>query len=197
MKPRPTIVVLAAGPGGRPGSLEQALAQPLGPSTVLGCTLRQAIETGWPVVVVTSPALVALVKPWVATRDLVTLDEAAAARGIGYAIAAGVSAHADAEGWLVMPAELPRVQPATMRAVGQALADHPVAYAQYRGRRGHPVGFAAGLFADLIALDGNDGARRLVARYPASVVEVDDPGILPDAEPADGPQVTPSAAGAA
>jgi hypothetical protein len=62
-----------------------------------------------------------------------------------------------------------------------ALAEHPVACTQYHGRRGHPVGFSSELYSELIALDGDDGARRLVARYPAPMaLEVDDPGVLVD-----------------
>jgi molybdenum cofactor cytidylyltransferase len=67
-----------------------------------------------------------------------------------------------------------------MLAVAEALEHHPVAYAQYRGRRGHPVGFAAELYSELVMLSGDEGARRLVARYPAIGVDVDDPGALLD-----------------
>ena len=57
---------------------------------------------------------------------------------------------------------------------------HAVVYAQYRGRRGHPVGFAAELYSELTALTGDEGARRVIARYPAFAVERDDPGMLVD-----------------
>jgi molybdenum cofactor cytidylyltransferase len=57
-----------------------------------------------------------------------------------------------------------------------------VAYAQYKGRRGHPVGFSAELYSELIQIDGDDGARRVVARYPAHGVDVDDPGALLDVD---------------
>ena len=55
-----------------------------------------------------------------------------------------------------------------------------MAYAQYQGRRGHPVGFAAELYSELMMLSGDEGARRIVARYPAIGVDVDDPGVLLD-----------------
>jgi molybdenum cofactor cytidylyltransferase len=55
-----------------------------------------------------------------------------------------------------------------------------VAYAQYQGRRGHPVGFAAELYSELMMLSGDEGARRIIARYPAVGVDVDDPGVLLD-----------------
>ena len=47
-------------------------------------------------------------------------------------------------------------------------------------RRGHPVGFSAELFSELLSLTGDEGARRLLARYPAVGIEVDDPGALMD-----------------
>jgi molybdenum cofactor cytidylyltransferase len=180
MNLRPSIVVLAAGQGRRLGADLHKLVQPLGEGTVLGTTIQRAIATGWPVVVVTTAALVPLAAPSIATRDLVVLPETEAARGMGHSIAAGVAAHAGARGWLVLPGDMPLVQPASMLAVGRVLAEQPAAYAQYRGRRGHPVGFAAELFSELINLSGEDGARRLLARYPATPVEVDDPGVLID-----------------
>lgn len=180
----PTIVVLAAGAGRRFDAAAHKLAQPLGAGTVLGLTLAHAIETRWPVVVVTLAALVPLVAPWVATRDLVVLSADEAARGVGHSISAGIAAHAGANGWLLLPGDMPLVRPASILAVGRALRDSPVACAQYKGRRGHPVGFAAELFSELLALDGDEGARRLLARYPASGVEVDDPGVLIDVDTA-------------
>ena len=100
--------------------------------------------------------------------------------GMGASIAAGVGASPDSSGWLVLPGDMPMIQPATVVAVANALELHPVAYAQFRARRGHPVGFAAELYPELTALSGDEGARRIVARYPAFPVELDDAGILVD-----------------
>jgi len=102
--------------------------------------------------------------------------------GMGYSIAAGVAARPDSPGWLVLPGDMPMVQPASVSAVARALEHHPVAYAQHKGRRGHPVGFSAELYSELVMLAGDEGARRLVARYPAYGVEVDDPGVLIDVD---------------
>jgi acyl-CoA synthetase (AMP-forming)/AMP-acid ligase II len=71
---------------------------------------------------------------------------------------------------------------APLLAVAQQLDHHAVSYAQYRGRRGHPVGFAAELYTELVMLTGDEGARRLVARYPAQAVDVDDSGVLMDVD---------------
>lgn len=169
MRTPPCIVVLAAG---------------LAPCSdaVLLPTLRHALETGWPVCAVLTQAQVPVAARWIATRDIVVPDPAAVAGGLGPCIAAGVAAQADAVGWLLLPAAMSRVLPETLRAVGRALSSHPVAFAQHRGRTGHPQAFAAELFSELIALRDGSGARRLLARYPAVAVEVDDPGVLVDKE---------------
>ena len=181
----PALIVLAAGRGSRFNGAEHKLAQPLGPSTVLGCTLRHAIETHLAVVVVTTEPLAGLARRSVAARDVVVLPEVgsgagSATLGMGYSIAAGVSARPDASGWLILPADMPLVLPASMLAVARQLEHHPVAYAQHRGRRGHPVAFSAELYSELAMLSGDEGARRLIARYPAVGVELDDPGVLVD-----------------
>jgi molybdenum cofactor cytidylyltransferase len=182
MSLRPAIVVLAAVPRRPHAGGTHPLLQSLGPGNVLSATLRHAAETRWPVVVVTTEDLAATAAAWVAPRDLIVLDETDAARGQGYAVSIGVSAQARAAGWLVLPGGMPLVRPATLLAVGAALAEQPVAYAQYHGRRGHPVGFAAELYSELAGLSGDGSARRLVARYPALPVEVDDPGVLMDVD---------------
>jgi len=191
MLSRPALIVLAAGRGSRFLGSHHKLAQALGPSTLLGTTLRHAIETHLPVVVVTTEPLADLARRSVAARDVVVLPEVAPERtdvapqlalGMGYSIAAGVSARPDAPGWLILPGDMPLVTPAAIQAVARALEHHPVAYAQHRGRRGHPVGFSAELYSELVALSGDEGARRLIARYPAHGVELDDPGVLVDVD---------------
>jgi molybdenum cofactor cytidylyltransferase len=101
---------------------------------------------------------------------------------MGFSIAEGVRARPDADGWLILPGDMPMVRTSTLLEVAAALTEHPVVYAQHRGRRGHPVGFGAELFSELSALSGDDGARRLLARYPAFGVELDDPGVLVDVD---------------
>jgi len=183
MNPPATVIVLAAGQSSRFTGAGHKLAQALDgdddAGMVLSVTLHNAIASRLPVLVVTSAELAPLAYQQVAARDVVILPPLRS-RGMGDSIAAGVSARADASGWLLLPADMPRVRPGTLQQVARGLQDHAVAYAQYHGRRGHPVGFAAELFSELVALNGDEGARRLVARYPAQAVEVDDPGVLID-----------------
>jgi molybdenum cofactor cytidylyltransferase len=182
MRFRPTIVVLAAGRGSRYVGTTHKLEEPLAGQTVLGTTLRHAIETQLPVVLVTTEALARLAGRQLARRDIVALPAAEAARGMGASIATGVAERSGGQGWLVLPADMPLVRPASILAVAAALEQHPVVYAQHKGRRGHPVGFAAELYSELVLLSGDEGARRLMLRYPAHGQEVDDPGVLMDVD---------------
>ena len=186
MTPRPAVIVLAAGKGSRFIGTEHKLAQSLGNLTVLGCTLRHAIASHLQVVVVTTEALAEVACRSVAARDVIVLPEVGApgqsGLGMGYSISAGVSARPNASGWLILPGDMPQVQPVTLQAVARQLAHHAVVYAQYKGRRGHPVGFSAEVSSELVSLSGDAGAHRLIARYPALGLEVDDPGVLVDVD---------------
>ncbi len=185
MNPRPTLIVPAAGRGSRfrgAGGPGHKLEQPLDGLTVLECTLRAALASQLPCLVVTTAELAPLAARQMARRDLLVLSPGEAARGMGYSIAAGVAERSAGAGWLVLPADMPRVQPASLQAVAAALSQQIVVFAQHQGRRGHPVGFAAELYSELVQLDGDDGARRVVSRYPAEAVELDDPGVLVDVD---------------
>jgi molybdenum cofactor cytidylyltransferase len=189
MTSRPAVVVLAAGRGSRFRGMHHKLMQTLGASTVLATTISNALATELPVMVVTTEPLAEMVSRHVATRDMVVLppvgSPASQALGMGYSIAAGVAARSDASGWLVLPADMPMIQTHTLRQVADELDHHTIVYAQHRGLRGHPVGFSAELYSELVLLTGDEGARRLLARYPALGVEVDDPGVLLDVDTED------------
>lgn len=182
--PGPVVVVLAAGRGSRFRGLDHKLAQKLGNASVLATTLRNVLASQLPMVVVATARMAEIARRSVATRDIVILPEVGTPGpqplGMGYSIACGVSARPDAPGWLILPGDMPMVSAATLQALARELQEHTVVYAQHHGRRGHPVGFSAELYSELAALAGDEGARRLVARYAAHAVEVDDPGVLID-----------------
>ena len=176
-----SVIVLAAGRGTRFSAASHKLAASFGESGVLATTLRHAIASRLHVVVVTTPAFAELARSSVAARDVVILPEVGSDGqpdlGMGHSIAAGVSARPHASGWLILPGDMPLVQPTTLEAVARELDRHAIVYAQHGGRRGHPVGFAAELYSELVGLSGDEGARRLVARYPAFGMELDALGV--------------------
>jgi molybdenum cofactor cytidylyltransferase len=176
----PVVIVVAAGRGSRFTGRGHKLLQALGSSTVLGTTLGHVLESGLALVVVTTAALGSEAARFVARRDVLVLGDEEAARGMGHTLAAGAQARSQAQGWLVMPADMPLVGPSVLLSAAEALTRHPVVFAQHHGRRGHPVGFSAGMYSELMSLAGDEGARRLLARYPSVGVETEDPGVLFD-----------------
>jgi len=105
--------------------------------------------------------------------------------GMGLSLAhairhAPLDAHG-ANGWLVALGDMPFVTEATLQALVRAIDDGAeIAAPLFDGRRGNPVAFGASHHAALLALDGDQGARRLLASSPVTTIAVPDPGILRD-----------------
>jgi molybdenum cofactor cytidylyltransferase len=177
-------VLLAAGAGRRFGG--RKLLHPLpGGSAPLGILawehLRSALS--WSVVVVrTGDEEVGALYRAAGAQVVVSAE---AERGMGHSLASGVRATASAAGWVIGLADMPRVQPQTIRMIAQALASGArIAVPVYQGARGHPVGFSASLRDRLLACAGDAGARALLQEHAAEVVKVavDDCGVLQDVD---------------
>ena len=109
--------------------------------------------------------------------------------GMGDSIAAAVSKTPNAHGWLILPADLPLVQPVTLLQVAQALQTNDVVLPCYVGdgaeQRGHPVGFGAVCRQDLLSLSGNKGAAGVIIAYAAIKLIVNDVGVVTDIDTVD------------
>jgi molybdenum cofactor cytidylyltransferase len=106
-----------------------------------------------------------------------------AAEGMGASLACAVRAARDAEGFVVALADMPFIRSSTIAAVRDALvAGAPMAAPYFRARRGHPVGIAAKFRPELEALQGDEGARKVLAAHEKSLLKipVGDPGVLRD-----------------
>lgn len=158
--PMPVILVLASGRGERfiaSGGQGSKLGALLGGRPVLERTLEAVRASGL---------------PWHV--------EAAGHPGMGDSIAAAVRATRDAPGWLVLPGDLPLVQPQTLRAVALALQAYAAVVPVFEGQRGHPVGFGAACGAALAALSGTAGAARVLQAQAVHELPVDDIGCVTD-----------------
>ncbi|WP_435948044.1 nucleotidyltransferase family protein [Dryocola sp. BD586] len=162
----PAVIILAAGKGERflaSGATTHKLDALLSGQPVLWHVLQAVKSSGlaWH-----------LVKPEGGTR------------GMGDSIAMGVQATANASGWLILPADLPLIRPASLRRVAEALSKKPVVVPHYRQRQGHPVGFRREYIASLTALRGDAGAREIVrdSRLRGKVLDLSlsDAGVVRD-----------------
>jgi molybdenum cofactor cytidylyltransferase len=159
----PTALVLASGRG------ERFLAS--------GGTTHKlhALLAGKPVLQHTLDAVRASGLPWHV--------EDAGHPGMGDSIAAAVRATPDANGWLILPGDLPLIQSATLRLLADALAHHEVVIPVYNGKegqRGHPVGFSVKCRQSLLDLGGNMGAALVMRSYHAIEIVVSDVGTVTD-----------------
>lgn len=165
----PIIIVLASGRGARfaaSGGTSPKLQAQLAGKTVLRHTLDAVLASGL---------------PWYL--------EDSGQSGMGDSIAAAVRAtwQADpqAAGWLILPADLPLIQSASLCAVAAALQDHEVVLPVYHGQRGHPVGFGSACGQELLALTGQHGAASVLVSHATFALSVDDVGCVTDIDTVD------------
>lgn len=114
------------------------------------------------------------------------LPPSSAETGMAHSLVHGIQQSlVDPDAWMIALADMPAIRPASIYALLQALqAGADIAVLVYQGRRGHPVGFSRRYLPELLRLEGDQGARSLLARFPVTEVVVDDPGILLDIDTA-------------
>jgi len=111
-----------------------------------------------------------------------------AAEGMGASLACAARAAGEADGYLVALGDMPFVRRTTIAAVRDALAGRAALVAPYfRARRGHPVGLSKSFYANLLALRGDEGAKKLLAAHERELVKipVGDPGVIRDIDTPD------------
>jgi molybdenum cofactor cytidylyltransferase len=97
-------------------------------------------------------------------------------QGLSTSIRSGVQAAAsNTTALLIALGDEPRVSGNVSRSVISAWREtgRPIVVARYAGESGHPVLFDASVFAELTALDGDRGAKRVIDRIPERVAYVD------------------------
>jgi molybdenum cofactor cytidylyltransferase len=174
-------LLLAAGSATRFGSdkLQHALPHGVAIAVQAARHLRAEIAR---VIAVVRPGADATARALAAEGCEVVVCEKAT-EGMGASLACAARAAGAADGYLVALGDMPFVRPSTIAAVREALAAGALLAAPYwRARRGHPVGFAGSLRAELEALTGDEGAKRVLAAHEARLVKVPvgDPGALRD-----------------
>jgi CTP:molybdopterin cytidylyltransferase MocA len=181
-------IILAAGASSRMGRVKALLPSGDGRTFLARLAATLADAGADPLVVVTGPPHSRLIAA--AVRDaafpLVVALNAAPERGQLSSLVAGLDllAGQDLEGAIVTPVDYPLVSAATVRRLVEAwrVSGAPVARPGCGGAHGHPVIFAARLFDELRSADLSLGARAVIARHAAGVLDVavDDPGAFED-----------------
>ncbi len=176
-------VVLAAGAGTRFGGAK--LHAPYRGERLLDAAIRSALAApAAQVIMVVQPAEAAAptdTDPRV--RRVVCTDWA---EGMAASLRCGIAAlPGDAAGAFVFLGDMPRIPAAVIPALAEAiLGGARAALPVCKGRDGHPVAFAASLFPALLALQGDTGARGVIADLGDQVARVAtaDIGVLLDVD---------------
>jgi len=108
--------------------------------------------------------------------------------GMARSLACAIRASMNAGAWVIALGDMPFVAPATISAVARQVAQSGrIVVPAYRGERGHPVGFGSRYRAELLGLEGDEGARPVVKRHAQDVeiIDCEDPGILRDIDTPD------------
>jgi molybdenum cofactor cytidylyltransferase len=96
--------------------------------------------------------------------------------GLAGSLRCGISALSDdVDAVVVTLGDQPRVDPGLIAAVVQVWGQFkpPIVTARYRETPAHPVVFSRRMFGELLALEGDAGARLLIDRTPSRVLNVD------------------------
>lgn len=178
-------IVLAAGQGSRyraTGGADKLLAASLAAASsppVLAATLESLRGIAERLLVVTRADNLPL-HEWLSINAADCEVLALETRGLGHSLAQAIAYAPAARGWLVALADMPYVQPRTLREVAAAIDEGSLVVPTYHGRPGHPRGIGRAHRGALLQLDGDRGAQMLFAANPVLELAVDDPGVLQD-----------------
>jgi molybdenum cofactor cytidylyltransferase len=173
--PSVAAIVLAAGRSTRMGGPNKLVAE-LGGKPLVRIAAEQALASrAKPVIVVTGhqrgeveAALAGLPVRLVHNPDF--------ADGLGGSVKAGIAAvPASVDGAVICLGDMPQVDAALIDRLIAAFAPERGALAAVPtidGKRGNPVLWSRRFFPELMAIEGDVGARNLIARYGEAVIEV-------------------------
>jgi molybdenum cofactor cytidylyltransferase len=178
-------VVLAAGRASRMGS--NKLVAELDGEPIVRRTVRAVLASrARPVIVVTGHEAEA-VRAALAGLDVRFVHNPDFANGMSTSLRAGIAAAGEVPAALVCLGDMPRLEARHLDAVIDAFrAGDPdqIIVPTADRKRGNPVLWPRGYFAEIAALGGDVGARALIDRHADQVrlVAIDDPAILVDVD---------------
>jgi molybdenum cofactor cytidylyltransferase len=168
-------LVLAAGRSTRMGGPNKLLAE-IGGKPLVRIAAEQALASrARPVVVVTGHQR-DKVEAVLAGLDVQRVHNPDFAEGLSTSVKAGLAALPESvDGAIVCLGDMPQVTAALIDKLAAAFDPEKgalVVVPVIEGKRGNPVVWARRFFPELMAIDGDVGARHLIGRYPEAVAEV-------------------------
>jgi len=172
---RLAAVVLAAGRSTRMGGPNKLLAEIRGRPLVRIVVEEALASHAKPVIVVVGHQR-GEVEKVLADLPVQLIHNPDFAQGLGTSLKAGIAAvPAEADGAIVCLADMPQVDASLLNRLIAAFDPDRgalIVMPTVEGRRGNPVLWSRRFFPDLMAIEGDVGARHFIARYGEAVVEV-------------------------
>jgi len=170
-----TAVILAAGRSTRMGGPNKLLAELAGKPLVRTVT-EQALASGASSVIVVTGHQAAEVEKALAGLKVKFVRNPDFAAGLASSVKTGIAAvPANADGAVVCLGDMPLIDSRLIDRLIEAFAPDRgdlIAVPVSDGRRGNPVLWSRRFFTELMTLDGDIGARHLIARHAEAVAEV-------------------------
>lgn len=178
-------VILAAGMSKRMGAPKQLLK--LGGATLLEHALNNVRRSQAREIVLVLGHVADAIREQTALDGVKVVINPAYEEGMGTSLRAGIAALAPESGAaMIVLADQPFVRPETLdRLIEQHRARRPqIVIPLYRGFRGNPVLLDRSVFPEIAGLAGDIGCRAIFGDHTENIlkVDVDDPGILLDAD---------------
>jgi molybdenum cofactor cytidylyltransferase len=168
-------VILAAGRSTRMGGPNKLLAE-LGGKTLVRIVTEQALASRASSVIVVTGHQADQVESALAGLKVKFVRNGDFADGLASSVKAGIAAvPAAADGAVVCLGDMPLIDARLIdRLIGAFAPDRGnlIAVPVSDGRRGNPVLWSRRFFGELMTLDGDIGARHLIARHGEAVAEV-------------------------
>jgi molybdenum cofactor cytidylyltransferase len=172
---RIAAVVLAAGRSTRMGGPNKLLAE-IGKRPLIRIAAEEALASRAKPVIVVSGHQRGEVETALAGLPVQLVHNPDFAQGLGTSLKAGIAAvPADAEAAIVCLGDMPQVDASLIdRLIAAFDPDRGalVVLPTFEGKRGNPVLWSRRFFPDLMAIEGDVGARHLIGRYGEAVLEV-------------------------
>jgi len=172
---RVAAIVLAAGRSTRMGGPNKLLAE-IGGKPLVRIAVEEALGSrARPVIVVTGHQR-EQVEAALKDLDVTLVHNPDFGLGLSTSLKAGIAAvPAEADGAIVCLGDMPQVDASLIDKLIAAFDPERgalVVVPSIEGKRGNPVVWSRRFFSDLAALEGDIGARHLIASYPEAVTEV-------------------------
>jgi molybdenum cofactor cytidylyltransferase len=172
---RIAAIVLAAGRSTRMGGPNKLMAE-IGGKPLVRLAAEQVLASrARPVIVVTGHQR-ERIEAALAGLDVRFVHNPNFAQGLSTSLKAGLKAlPAEADGAIVCLGDMPQVDAGLIDSLLDAFDPAKgalIVIPTIEGKRGNPVVWSRRFFSELMALDGDVGARHLIARYGEAMVEV-------------------------